>query len=359
MQMMQGPAARDPYQQTAPFQVPMPLSGAWGAGPAPPLLPMGVGGSSQTPPSLPSAWLGNFEIVREMPVIGTGSFGTIFHVRDRGNQRTFAVKVIDRRHYEVRGMGKQISTEIKAMQRSNNACSDPGWSRVVQLHGIAEENGFVFLMLELCVHGNLAQQLFNSPAGIKEGAAARCARHLFQGLRDIHAAGIIHRDIKPENLLLTTNGVLKISDFGWAADLCEAPTGFAGTFDTMAPEILKNETHSTAVDMWSAGAVLYHMVTGKKLLRANIGQGATQLSNTDPKAAALKRRNRVLKDIENRCPPSPRSRPKHVSEDCWDLICLLLEPEHRRRPTAEEALQHPWLCGDRDYSQQHSRYGGA
>lgn len=302
--------------------------------------------------------MGQFEIVREMPVIGSGSFGTIFHVRDRGNQRKFAVKVMARHHYEVRGMGKQIDTEISAMQRANRACYDPGWSRVVQLHGNVEENGFIFLMLELCVHGNLAQQMANSPAGIKEAAAARCARHLFQGLRDIHSAGIIHRDIKPENLLLTTNGVLKISDFGWAADVHDAPTGFAGTFETMAPEILKQKTHTTAVDMWAAGAVLYHMVTGKKLLRVNIGNGATGQSHSDPQAAACIRRDRVLKEIDNRCPPSARSRPKHVSEDCWDLICTLLEHNPRRRPTAEEALQHPWLSSDREYSHT-SRYGGA
>jgi serine/threonine protein kinase len=291
-----------------------------------------------------------------MPVIGSGSFGTIFHVRDRGNQRTFAVKVMARQHYEVRGMGKQISTEIQAMQRANKACSDPGWSRIVQLHGCQEENGFVFLMLELCVHGNLAQQLTNALGGLKEATAARCARHLFQGLRDIHAAGIIHRDIKPENLLITTNEVLKISDFGWAADTSEAPTGFAGTFETMAPEILKQRTHTTAVDMWSAGAVLYHMVTGKKLLRANIGNGATQLSVSDPQGAARARRDRVLHEIDTRFPLARRERPAYVSESCWDLISSLLERDPQHRPTAEEALLHPWLCSDKD---QRSYVGGA
>lgn len=326
----------------------------------PPLLPVGSSSHTpRTPPSLPSAWLGQFEIVKEMPVIGSGSFGTIFHVRDRGNQRTFAVKVMQRQHYEVRGMAKQIATEISAMQRANKASSDPGWSRVVQLHGHVEENGFIFMMLELCVHGNLAQQLANSPAGIKDAACARCARHLLQGLRDIHAAGIIHRDIKPENLLLTTNGVLKISDFGWAANVCDAPTGFAGTFETMAPEILRHQVHTTAVDMWSVGAVLYHMVTGKKLLRANIGAGATQLSQTDPQGAANLRRDRLLKEIETRCPPSGKSKPKHVSEDCWDLIQSLLDEDPRARPSAEEALHHPWLFCDRGDSQHRSRVGGA
>jgi len=371
--MMQAPApAPAAYNPFANLKVPSPFSGAW-----PPaletLFPTNVMSGTSTPvqpppnfgfvsarsapdtnPLLPSAWQGQFEIVREMPVIGSGSFGTIFHVRDRGNQRTFAVKVIQRRHYERRGMGKQLSTEINAMQRANKACTDPGWSRVVQLHGYVEENGCIFLMLELCVHGNLAQQLHNSPAGIKEGSAARCARHLFQGLRDIHAARIIHRDIKPENLLLTTNGVLKIADFGWAANVSERATGFAGTFETMAPEVLKGHKHTTAVDIWSAGVVLYQMVTGKRLLaKAKLGVGATQLSHTDPEAAANKRCEAALSEIEAKCPLSRKSKPKHVNKSCWDLICSLLEPEPHLRPTAEEVLDHPWLTENRP------RYGGA
>jgi len=282
-----------------------------------------------------------------MPVIGSGSFGTIFHVRDLGNHKTFAVKVMERHLYDSRGLGKQLATEINAMERANKVCTDPGWSRVVQLHGYIEEGGFIFLMLELCTHGNLSQQLDASPTGIAEATAARWARHLFQGLRDIHAAGFIHRDIKPENLLLTTNGVMKICDFGWAANVYECPTGFAGTFVLMAPEVLKNEPQTTAVDMWSAGAVLYHMVTGHKLLKTHI-DGAQ--SSADPQAAA----DRVLREIDATCPPSFASKPPHVSMSCWNLICRLLTPKPELRPTAEAVLQHSWLRSD-----QRGRFGGA
>jgi serine/threonine protein kinase len=294
-----------------------------------------------------------------MPIIGSGAFGTIFQVRDRRSNRTFAVKVMQRQHYEMRGMGKQLSTEVNTMQRAASI-GDPGWSRVVQLHGVQEEAGCIFLLLELCMYGNLTQQMTHHPQGLSEATAARCTRHLLQGLRDIHAAGIIHRDIKLENLLITTNGVLKITDFGWAAEARDKPRGLAGTYDTMAPEVLQNVPQTIAVDMWSAGAVLFHMVCGKKLLQATT---ATHLSNIDPQRAESKRRERLLREIKAICPLSSRARPKHVSEACWDLIRRLLQPDVQWRLTAAEALDHAWLrgesCVSQDFSLARGRMGGA
>jgi len=328
-----------------------------------PALPSAWSPQSEVPP-LPSAWAQHFEVVPEKPIIGSGAFGTIFQVRDRRSHRSFAVKVMQRKHYEQRGMGKQLSTEVQAMQRASSV-GDPGWSRVVQIHSALEENGCIFLLLELCKYGDLTQQLTNAPQGIAEATAVRCARHLFQGLRDIHAAGVIHRDIKLENLLMTTNGVLKITDFGWAADARDCPRGLAGTFDTMAPEVLQNLPQTAAVDMWSAGAVIFHLVCGRKLLNASVGAGATQLSNTDPKAAESLRRVRLLKEMKLCCPPPLQMRPQHVSEACWDLIRRLLDPDVERRPTATEALVHPWLRADKGAESMRSsriamsRFGGA
>lgn len=320
-------------------------------------------------PALPSAWKSQFDVVPENPAIGSGAFGTIFQVRDRSSQHTFAVKVMQRAYYEQRGMGKQLSSEIQTMQRAA-AVGDPGWSRVVQFHGAQEEGGYIFLLLELCSYGNVAQHLANCPGGISEATVARCARHLFQGLRDIHFAGIIHRDIKLGNLLLTTHGVLKICDFGWAAEASAAPRGLAGTFDTMAPEVLAQKAQTVAVDLWSAGAVLFHLVTGSKLLHCSTGNGATQLTVTNPKAAERKRSQTLLSEINSCCPPSRKARPAHVSEACWDLIRRLLELEPEHRPTAVEALEHRWLTGDKAQetsrnrrgscaSLAHARWGGA
>merc|ERR1719387_1299347 len=113
-------------------------------------------------------------------------------------------------------------------------------SHVVRLCDVGEERGCVFLLLEYCSVGNM-QQILMAQAGFKlsERRAARWARHLLTGLRDLHALDIIHRDIKFDNLLITAAGALKITDFGWCSTKADAPTTLAGTFTFMAPEVLR------------------------------------------------------------------------------------------------------------------------
>lgn len=274
-------------------------------------------------PSLPSIWAAQFRLHPDTPVIGSGAYGTIFQVLDLTN-RPFAVKVMQRHFFEIRGLGDQLSMEVQAMHRAG-AVSEDGWSRVVKLYAWCEEAGCVFMLLELCFYGNLRHQLNASPGGLSECNASRSMRHLLEGLRDTHAAGFLHRDIKLDNLLITTNGVLKVTDFGWARESKEAPRGLAGTFETMAPEILRDEAQTEKVDIWSAGAVLFHILCGRPLLQCA----------TDADAA--------LKEIEAMCPLKEESRPAHMSETCWDLLRRLLEDDVTKRPTAEEALAHSWL----------------
>lgn len=295
------------------------------------------------PPPLPAAWTAQFEVVPEMPIIGSGAFATIFQVRDRQTHCPFACKVMRRSFFEMRGMGPQLAFEVQAMKRVASVMDDPGWSRVVRLYGAMEENGYVFLLLELCFNGNLTQQLAAHPGGLPEALVVRGCRHLLQGLREIHSVGIIHRDIKLDNLLITTNGVLKITDFGWATDSAKTPNGLAGTFETMAPEVLRGSPQTTAADMWSVGVVLFELVVGRPLLQADISAGATQLSHSDPQAALRIRQERLLANIEVCCPPSATTRPPHVRETCWDLLRRLLEPNVEQRISVDEALKHEWV----------------
>jgi len=251
----------------------------------------------------------------------------------------FACKVVQRGFLESRGLGDQILAEIQTMQCASSSC------RVVQLCGAAEEAGCIFLLQELCPLGTLEHEIRAQPNGcLSDARARRCARHLLQGLGDIHNMGIIHRDIKLDNLLLTSDGSVKLTDFGWATGAHEKRTGPAGTFSTMAPEILRGEVHTTAVDLWSAGAVIYHLVTGRPLLIADIGAGTTKLSHVDPEGALRARQQLLLDEIVATCSPlSATMRPPHVSAACWDFLGKLLQPDAEKRLTAMQASQHVWL----------------
>eukprot|EP00930_Biecheleria_cincta_P090107 TRINITY_DN7944_c0_g1_i1.p1 TRINITY_DN7944_c0_g1~~TRINITY_DN7944_c0_g1_i1.p1 ORF type:complete len:386 (-),score=58.62 TRINITY_DN7944_c0_g1_i1:92-1183(-) len=280
-------------------------------------------------PALPAAWHDRYEFVTSMPVIGQGAYGTVFQVRCRHSLQPFACKVMQRHFLEVRGMGAQIGAEIQTMKHASASC------RVVRLLEFAEERGLIFLVLELCPFGNLFHELSAHPEGfLPEERVRRCAEHLLQGLMDLHSFGILHRDIKMENLLVTTGGSLKITDFGWATTIQQARTDLAGSFHAMAPEILRGEPQTSAVDVWSAGIVLFQLAVGRPLLNADIG---------DDSAALAIQRHPLLCEIQRLCPLQPAARPAHVSELCWDLIRWLLTPAVAARPTASQALQHKWL----------------
>lgn len=304
-------------------------------------LPSSAKANANTPkplPALPSTWAHEYEVVPEMSVIGVGAYGTVYQVRHKATKQLFACKVIQRQFLEVRGMGAQLNAEINILQCASVSC------RVARLFGAAEENGCAFLLMELCPFGTLDHELSAHVAGhLDEERAARCSRHMLQGLMDVHSMGILHRDIKLDNLLVAADGSVKLADFGWGTTAQSKPSGLAGTFSTMAPEVLREEPQTTAVDVWSAGACIFQMVTGRPFLAANIGAGATQLSNCDPHAATRVRQQILLDEISRTCPLRHSARPSHVSPACWDLLGKLLEPSAEKRWTASEALQHEWL----------------
>eukprot|EP00930_Biecheleria_cincta_P053449 TRINITY_DN3895_c0_g1_i1.p1 TRINITY_DN3895_c0_g1~~TRINITY_DN3895_c0_g1_i1.p1 ORF type:complete len:276 (+),score=40.92 TRINITY_DN3895_c0_g1_i1:495-1322(+) len=215
---------------------------------------------------------------------------------------------------------------------------------VARLFAAVEDAGCIFLLMELCALGSLEHVLRAQPSGyIEDERAACCAKDLFQGLVDIHSMGFMHRDIKMGNVLVT-NGVdgpvVKLTDFGWAAAVQSRLTDLAGTFQTMAPEVLRGEPQTTAVDIWSAGAVIYQMVTGWPVVSPDFD---TEATNSDPQQALRACKEHLLDQIIATCPPSEHSRPAHVSPRCWELLGQLLQPEAKARFSAVEALQHEWL----------------
>jgi len=289
-------------------------------------------------PALPSTWKQEYEVHPDLPVIGAGSYGTVFQVRQKHTLQPFACKVIQRHFLDIRGMQSQIQAEIQLSQRASSS------QYVVRFLGAAEEAGCIFMLQELCFFGTLEHELLAQKSGrIPNDRAICCARDLFRGLRDLHNLGIMHRDIKLENLLLTTGGRLKLTDFGWAATVEEKPEGIAGTFATMSPEVLSEGLQTTAVDLWSAGAVIFHIVVGHPLLRTNVGPGMTKLSQCFPHGATRARQERLLKEIYKNFSPFPASAPASATGLCWDLLGQLLQVDAARRPTSIEACRHQWI----------------
>jgi len=299
---------------------------------------------------LPSTWVKDFDLNPEEQLIGGGAFAKIVRVVARSTGEAFAMKVMSRPNFAVRGIEAQVDAEIEAMRR----CAESGsCDHVVRLHDSTEEGDHVYMRLELCCC-DLLRLACSQPAGHLEEVDARAwARQLLQGLGDLHRLGILHRDIKPENLLCTGDGTLKISDFGWCADTKSGPCELAGTLQYMAPEILGSQgAHTEAVDVWSAGVTVLQLLSGRQLLTTYLGPGATGKTITGPHQATRVKTLRLLIEIRERCPLGTGMRPSHVSPACWDLLQKMLVPEVATRISVSTALVHPWT---RDFAEPVSR----
>ena len=93
--------------------------------------------------------------------------------------------------------------------------------------------------------------------------AAEYLKNVIEALSYIHDRSIAHRDIKPENIVLTTEGVAKLCDFGWSALVETSRKTYCGTFDYAPPEILQHKQYDTSVDLWCIGVLTYEVLTGR------------------------------------------------------------------------------------------------
>jgi len=313
--------------------------------PAPELS--GDAGGAPAQSILPQAWTEFLEAVQD-GLLGGGAFAEVFRVRHRLTGRCFAVKVMHRPNFAMRGIEQQIDLEVGAMlaaaAREDRRCDNEG-HHVLRLYNVTEENDYVYLLMDLCEEGDLLRKLTcESRQRFDEDCVATWARQLFLGLRLVHSLGFLHRDIKPDNLLCADGGRLKIADFGWCCMSRDAPASLAGTFQYMAPEVLLNQPQTEQVDVWSAGVTLYQMLLGRPLLNTYLGPGATQVSDCDPHRSTAIKQRWLVEEICATCPPPLESRPDGVTPLCWDFMRCLLTPEPAQRISVDAALEHPWLA---------------
>jgi fused len=111
-------------------------------------------------------------------------------------------------------------------------------------------------------------ELFNiieDDHSLEEAEIRRIAQQLVRALHYIHSNRITHRDMKPQNILMTSDGVIKLCDFGFARHMSyktEVLTSLKGTPLYMAPEVVKEEPYNHTADLWSLGVILYELATG-------------------------------------------------------------------------------------------------
>src|ERR1700720_1116944 len=221
--------------------------------------------------------LGPYEVVAPL---GAGGMGEVYRARDTRLERTVAIKILPQQLSSDPIRKQRFEREAKTISSLNHP-------HICVVHDVGHQDGIDYLVME-CVEGEtLAKRLEKGPMPLDQ--TLKIGAQIADALDKAHRSGIVHRDLKPGNIMLTPSGA-KLLDFGLAkqtsplASLATVPSAspqspltqqgtIVGTFQYMSPEQVQGQELDGRSDIFSLGAVLYEMLTGKRAF-----QGKTQLS---------------------------------------------------------------------------------
>ncbi|XP_050375058.1 CBL-interacting serine/threonine-protein kinase 21 isoform X2 [Argentina anserina] len=199
--------------------------------------------------------VGKYQLGR---TIGEGTFAKVKLAFDSTNGKYVAIKILDKHMVMETKLMNQVQREIRTMKLLNH-------SNIVRIHEVIGTKTKIYIAMEYVSGGQLSDKLLYAKT-LSEGEARKLFQQLIDAVDYCHNKGVYHRDLKPENLLLTSNGNLKISDFGLSAlrkpgDLL---TTKCGSPSYVAPELLVNEAYDgAAADVWSCGVILFEILAGR------------------------------------------------------------------------------------------------
>jgi Tol biopolymer transport system component len=271
------------------------------------------------------ARLGPYEILAPL---GAGGMGEVWSARDTRLGREVAIKVLPPEFAldgDRLGRFEQEARTVSALSHAN----------ILTVFDVGEHDGIRFLVLELLEGSTLRDALRDGALPARH--AIEVGAQIARGLAAAHSRGVVHRDLKPENIFLTGDGVAKILDFGLAkqiqpelsgADLADAATQLEtaagivlGTVGYMAPEQVRGERTDSRADVFSFGAVLYELLSGRRAFR-----GAT----------AVETLNAILKEEP---PPLAETHPGLPAAGVRVVErCLAKDPARRFQSAADLAF---------------------
>ncbi len=217
---------------------------------------------------------------RILELAGGGGMGVVYKAEDLRLERLVALKFLPpelTRDPDAKSRFLQEARAASALDHPN----------ICTVHEVGEtEDGQLYLAMPLYDGETLRKRLERGPLPIEE--AVDVAEQIARGLAKAHRGGIVHRDIKPANLIVTSDGVVKILDFGLAklagAAAITRTGSSVGTPAYMSPEQARGEEVDHRTDLWSLGVVLYEMVAGRRPFRGDHEQAVLySLLNEDPK----------------------------------------------------------------------------
>ncbi|ORY56062.1 kinase-like domain-containing protein [Pseudomassariella vexata] len=289
----------------------------------------------------------------KIKLIGKGDVGKVYLVREKKSTRLYAMKVLSKKEMIKRNKIKRALAEQEILATSNHPF-------IVTLYHSFQSEDYLYLCMEYCSGGEFFRALQTRPGKcIPEDDARFYAAEVTAALEYLHLMGFIYRDLKPENILLHQSGHIMLSDFDLSkqsdpggkptmimgkngASTSSLPTidtkscianfrtnSFVGTEEYIAPEVIKGSGHTSAVDWWTLGILVYEMLYGTTPFKG-------------------KNRNATFANILREEIPFPEhSGAPQISNLCKSLIRkLLIKDETRRlgaRAGASDIKGHPFF----------------
>jgi serine/threonine-protein kinase len=204
--------------------------------------------------------LGPFQIERR---IGRGAMGAVYTATHRQNGKRVAIKVMTpANEAQAVKLAARFEREIKLLGKFRHP-------NIVRFYGASEDQGIRFYAMEL-VEGMSLDDLLEKEGVLSFNKTAAYAIQICEALQEMHATGVIHRDLKPGNVLVTSDGKVKLTDFGIARDTSAfseerltAADHTVGTIAYMSPEQLAGQELTRKSDLYSLGILIYRMLTGQ------------------------------------------------------------------------------------------------
>ncbi|KUG03778.1 serine/threonine protein kinase prkc, regulator of stationary phase [hydrocarbon metagenome] len=191
--------------------------------------------------------------------IGEGGMADVYTAHCRILDRIVAVKILKEVFSQDKSFVHKFRTEALAAARLSHP-------NIVNIFDVGEEESIHYIVMEY-IEGQTLQRIINEQAPLPVKKAVDIAIMICYGIQHAHERGIIHRDIKPHNILITTQGTVKVADFGIAQAVNKKTITFGGDIEGsvhyISPEQAKGDSVSPATDIYSLGCVLYEMLTAK------------------------------------------------------------------------------------------------
>jgi serine/threonine-protein kinase len=276
--------------------------------------------------------LGPYEI---LSAVGAGGMGEVYRARDTRLDRTVAIKVLPQHLADTPEARQRFEREARAVSALNHP-------HICTLHDVGSQDGTEYLVMEYLEGETLAARLEKGPLPLAQ--VLKLGVEISDALDKAHRQGIVHRDLKPGNIMLTKSGA-KLLDFGLAKAPLPLASGMTltaaatrttpvtqqgtivGTFQYMSPEQVEGKEVDARSDIFSFGAVLYEMLTGRRAF-----PGKSQLSVA---SAILEKEPEPISALQPLTPPTLERAVKR---------CLAKEPDDRWQTARDLELELKWVA---------------